>query len=162
MAEFAVVRDNQVAEKWDNLPKAWEHVSGLHLLKDDEETLNSLGIYTVQKVYVHCDQNTQYIESYDYSFTDNKVYERAVVKNYPPSTVTPEEIFNAALAAVRIERDSRISKCDWTQLADVQSIHDEEWKTNWATYRQALRDLPNQCISGEINIYDIIWPIEPN
>lgn len=162
MAEYAVVKDNQVTARWDNLPKAWEHVSGLHLLKDDEETLNSLGIYSVQKVYIHCDQHTQYIETYEYSFTDNKVYETPVVKDYPPVTITPEELFNAALNALRIERDIRIANSDWTQLTDVQSIHDDEWKTNWANYRQALRDLPNQCISGEINIYDFIWPIEPN
>lgn len=161
MAEYAVVKDNQVTERWDLLPKSWQHISGLHTLQDDEETLNSFGIYKVQKVYVHCDQATQYIESYDYTFTDNNVYETPVVKDFPVVVISPEELFNAKLAEIRIERDNRISKCDWTQLADVQAIHDDEWKTNWANYRQALRDLPNGCISGEINIYDFIWPIEP-
>jgi len=38
---------------------------------------------------------------------------------------------------IRKWRDSELVKSDWTQLAD--SVCD---KTAWATYRQALRDLP--------------------
>jgi hypothetical protein len=41
---------------------------------------------------------------------------------------------------VRTERDKRLSESDWTQAADVpQSIKDK-----WASYRQSLRDLPQQ------------------
>jgi len=38
---------------------------------------------------------------------------------------------------IRKWRDAELVKSDWTQLAD--SVCD---KTVWATYRQALRDLP--------------------
>jgi hypothetical protein len=38
---------------------------------------------------------------------------------------------------IRKWRDAELVKSDWTQLAD--SVCD---KTAWATYRQALRDLP--------------------
>lgn len=41
--------------------------------------------------------------------------------------------------SARIHRDGLLAASDWTQLADV-TLSD---KTNWATYRQQLRDLPS-------------------
>ena len=38
---------------------------------------------------------------------------------------------------IRNWRNAELSVCDWTQVADSQAN-----KTAWATYRQALRDLP--------------------
>lgn len=40
---------------------------------------------------------------------------------------------------VRAVRNAELAQCDWTQIADSQVD-----KTAWATYRQALRDLPAQ------------------
>ena len=166
MANFARVENNEITGRYDLLPKSWMNISGLDLLKDDETVLNDLGWYTIQKVEVSYDPVIQYIFEYTYDFVDNKVYETPVLANHIiPDPIPPkseEELFQEALAALRIERDKRISLSDWTQLVDVQNIHDDAWKTAWAEYRQALRDLPNRCISGELNIYELIWPIEPN
>jgi hypothetical protein len=38
---------------------------------------------------------------------------------------------------VRIIRNAELAACDWTQVADSTAD-----KAAWATYRQALRDLP--------------------
>ena len=38
---------------------------------------------------------------------------------------------------VRVIRDAELAVTDWTQVADSTAD-----KTAWATYRQALRDLP--------------------
>ena len=38
---------------------------------------------------------------------------------------------------IRNWRNAELSACDWTQLTDSQAD-----KAAWATYRQALRDLP--------------------
>jgi hypothetical protein len=43
-------------------------------------------------------------------------------------------------AYLRAERDTNLSKSDWTQGNDSQL--DSEAKVEWATYRQSLRDLP--------------------
>jgi hypothetical protein len=40
---------------------------------------------------------------------------------------------------VRQTRNDKLKECDWTQLADSTAD-----KQAWATYRQALRDVPNQ------------------
>lgn len=57
-----------------------------------------------------------------------------------------------AAAQVRAERDRLISACDWTVLDDAKTD-----KQAWATYRQALRDVPEQ--SGFP--YDVSWPAMP-
>ena len=41
------------------------------------------------------------------------------------------------LARMRYWRDAELARTDWTQVADAPTD-----KTAWATYRQALRDLP--------------------
>ena len=40
---------------------------------------------------------------------------------------------------LRLNRDNLLAQSDWTQLPDAPVD-----KTAWATYRQALRDLPAQ------------------
>jgi len=53
---------------------------------------------------------------------------------------------------IRSDRDKRLSDTDWTQVADAPVD-----KAVWATYRQALRDVPAQAGFP----YDITWPSKP-
>ena len=53
---------------------------------------------------------------------------------------------------VRAERDALLAETDWTQVADAPVDAQE-----WADYRQALRDIPQQ--SGFPG--DIVWPSKP-
>lgn len=55
-------------------------------------------------------------------------------------------------AQVRAQRNQILSACDWTQLADAPVD-----KTAWATYRQALRDIPSQPGFP----WDVQWPNQP-
>ncbi len=43
---------------------------------------------------------------------------------------------------LRSRRDNLLRESDWTQLADIQSLKSDDWKSSWQTYRQWLRDLP--------------------
>lgn len=52
------------------------------------------------------------------------------------------------IANKRLERDILLKDSDWTQFGD--SPLSDSKKTEWATYRQSLRDLPTQ--SGFPNI----------
>lgn len=54
---------------------------------------------------------------------------------------------------VRQMRDNLLKASDWTQLEDAQVSN----KTEWATYRQMLRDVPNKFSSPQ----DVIWPTPP-
>ena len=81
--------------------------------------------------------------------------------------VLTQESFDAALAheqAARFERTKSevrgrrswlLAECDWTQLADAPLT--DEKKTAYVTYRQALRDVPEQA--GFPNTID--WPVDP-
>ena len=67
---------------------------------------------------------------------------------------------NASKAAqVRANRDALLSACDWTQLPDVTIPK----KAEWATYRQALRDITNDPAFPDVvfpNNPDYVAPLE--
>ena len=50
-------------------------------------------------------------------------------------------IDNRSAISRRSERDELLKDSDWTQLADKAGLADSK-VTEWATYRQSLRDLP--------------------
>lgn len=51
---------------------------------------------------------------------------------------TSTEVFDEYLfERIRNWRNAELASCDWTQIADSKAD-----KAAWATYRQALRDLP--------------------
>ena len=56
-------------------------------------------------------------------------------------------------AELRKKRNLLLSECDWTQLNDANVD-----KAKWASYRQALRDLPENTIDCK----SPIWPINPS
>lgn len=57
-----------------------------------------------------------------------------------------------AATKIRTERNAKLTQSDWTQVADAPVD-----KAAWATYRQALRDIPSQA--GFPN--EVVWPVEP-
>tara|TARA_Y100000004_G_C8900222_1_gene406013 strand:+ start:842 stop:1222 length:381 start_codon:yes stop_codon:yes gene_type:complete len=58
----------------------------------------------------------------------------------------------------RMMRDKRLEISDWTQMVD--SPLTDSKKTEWATYRQALRDLPTH--SNWPELADSDWPTMPS
>ena len=56
------------------------------------------------------------------------------------------------------KRNALLAESDWTQFAD--SPLTDKKKAEWATYRQALRDLPQEYPNA-ISNDDIIWPTKP-
>jgi hypothetical protein len=56
------------------------------------------------------------------------------------------------LARMRYWRDGELARTDWTQVADAPVD-----QAAWATYRQELRDIPQQ--SGYP--FNVIWPTSP-
>ena len=53
---------------------------------------------------------------------------------------------------IRSRRNNLLTSSDYTQMTDWPGD-----KTSWATYRQALRDLPQTYT----NATDVIWPTAP-
>ena len=58
------------------------------------------------------------------------------------------------LEKLRVKRNQLLAETDWTQSRDVTLPNDSEW----ATYRQALRDLPENTIDPA----NPVWPTKPS
>ena len=59
---------------------------------------------------------------------------------------------DALATQARAERDIRLTASDWTMISDAPVD-----QSAWATYRQALRDVPAQAGFPE----NIVWPTRP-
>lgn len=69
-----------------------------------------------------------------------------------------QEIIDAVFNELRSTRDSLLGGCEWTQVSD--SPLSAELKAEWASYRQALRDLP-QNFPNITSIDEVVWPVPP-
>ena len=69
------------------------------------------------------------------------------------------ELKNAEpMRVLREERDQRLAKTDWRASSDLTL------SSEWATYRQALRDLPansTPSLDNDNNLTGVTWPTEP-
>ena len=79
-----------------------------------------------------------------------------------------QELINAEpMRVLRVKRNNKLAETDWTQNRDITLSNDSDWQT----YRQSLRDLP-QNFSPIIDIitedgYSIVkeqtdWPEKPS
>lgn len=94
---------------------------------------------------------------------DGLVYQQWVVREWTAeerAAATQEgqaahESYIRGTQQMRSLRNTRLTACDWTQLPDAQLTQDQ--RTAWSSYRQALRDAPQQ--SGFP--WNVVWPTPP-
>ena len=68
---------------------------------------------------------------------------------------TPQPAPDVRASDARVTRDGLIAACDWTQIPDAPLTAAQ--RAAWATYREALRDVPAQAgFPATIN-----WPTKP-
>ena len=85
-------------------------------------------------------------EAHKYHVVDGVLVEK------PISDVDGIELARAA-TMMRRKRDQMLAACDWTQVPDAPVD-----QAAWATYRQALRDLPDNTTDPR----DVVWPEKPS
>ena len=73
-----------------------------------------------------------------------------------PQGVQYEELEIKQWTSMRVNRDGLLSSSDWTQMPD--SPLTDAKKQEWATYRQALRDLPENTTDPA----NPTWPTKPS
>ena len=138
-----VYKDGQVAHYKDLFKNTSFPASG-----PSDAFLSSAGAYKVS-VFRPYDRATQKLVPCDPVVENGFAYVVQVVDK------TAEEIaadVASKAAQVRAARDRALSASDWTQVADAPV--DQE---AWATYRQALRDLPSQ-----VGFPDVELPLTPD
>lgn len=145
------------------------------LVENNEISLYPAGFLDLKRKFknVSFPKNSGPFEEFGYvevTATDQPTYneETSFIEELTPSLVdgqwqqqwrvvdlTDEQIaLNSESKALSIkdERNSLLQRSDWTQLPDAPVD-----AAAWATYRQALRDLPSQ--SGFP--FNITWPTQP-
>jgi hypothetical protein len=65
------------------------------------------------------------------------------------------EAIDLNINEIRPRRDGLLSGSDWTRLDDAPL--GDHTAAEWATYRQALRDLPETYS----RVSDVVWPFDP-
>lgn len=84
-----------------------------------------------------------------YLFIDGEVIEKVI----PPKT--NDELLTEVQKEIRMQRASLLRASDWTQVPDAPVDQQA-----WATYRQALRDLPAQY-QNETDFANVVFPNPP-
>jgi hypothetical protein len=155
--KYAELDNLEIVEIHEELPRAWRNISGLCNYPDDE--LADLGwsgnggcaFYpVVEGSQPSHDPTTQKLtSSYEVdaaNFVVNKVWSAV--------SYTQDEI-DQRWVKVRADRNLKLTRSDYTQMSDAPLTTQE--KSDWATYRQALRDLPQNTA----NPFDVSFPTRP-
>ena len=163
MSNWAHVEDNKITGRYDLLPKNWRNISGLDLSKDNLPFLKSLGWYPVIQQNSPYDDVNYFIEKYDYTIEENEVVGVPVLsEKVLEPTPDYSTLKNEFITELRKQRNQKLIESDWTQLADIQILFNEETKNRWMVYRQLLRDIPGLYLENDIvNIGQVSWPEIP-
>ena len=117
-----------------------------------EEDLAPFNCYPVlpSEIPVY-DQRTEQVEQTYPEQVDGTWYQAWRINSL--STEEIQRQTDSQAEAMRLERNQRLTSCDWTQIADAPVD-----AFIWAAYRQSLRDVP-----GQIGFpWDIDWPKSPS
>ena len=123
----------------------------------------------VEQTFINCKVQFTHIPNEYVPFTasqlDSETYSQEIfsrvisgefgeIQEYVPP-FSQEQLTEAKWEALRQERDRLLYQTDWTQLP-VNPLTAEQ-KVAWETYRQELRDLPDNTP----DIDNVVWPTPP-
>lgn len=118
---------------------------------------NNLGDYSLTGVttsvaYSSAEAEKEYTNSVEWRKSDGSISMTPADFVVDYSAVGPV----VELLMLREERNKKLAATDWTQFND--SPLSDSKKTEWSTYRQALRDITSSTQS----IFSVTWPTEPS
>ena len=144
------------ANKNMSMPKVWGEgvyeALGIDVVFETPQPSASGAYKTVVRNGVEQNAKDQWVQAW----VEQDMFADTTVDDVTTTKAEHEAAYQARLdadaaAAVRSRRDELLAEKDWMGLSDVTMSSD------WATYRQALRDVPSQ--SGFP--HDITWPEKP-
>jgi len=121
--------------------------------QENDEMLASFG---VQRVFFSTPPeltDTQVLEEGTPVMADNRWNQVWIVRDMTADEMASRT--DAKATSVRTERTEKLRDCDWTQLDDTPMSNTQ--KADWAEYRQALRDVPEQAGFP----WEVEWPVQP-
>lgn len=122
------------------------------LTKDDD--LNLIGVFVADGTHPLLPEGSLILN--DEGNMDWVEYEVWAESNTPDPADTIDY-----MAKMRGERDIRLVACDWTQGVDSPLSAGDI--ALWATYRQELRDMPqdNPSVPDKASYDALVWPVSP-
>lgn len=123
----------------------------------------------LDEVYVPFTANQNDVEEWGRTLFQNAVNGDygAIAEFQPPPNITGED----ALYSLRSERNNLLAETDYIEIPTKWATLTTEKQSEWATYRQALRDLPSTYPNVEYHwsvsenrytIQNATWPTKPD
>ena len=137
------------------LPKSWGNTSNLHLSNGNDAYLKTIGWLPIVETFA----TATYNQIYDTDVITIEEDRVTLVHRVRDMTEEEKTIRDEShMGHLRRERNEKLIDSDWTQASDHSSPLANDKKTEWATYRQALRVLPETV---DILTWPSVWPAEP-
>jgi hypothetical protein len=146
---FVYIENGEIQLPPRGLPLSWNNISNFNVLPLTD--LLELGWYPVHVVWGEKADNEIYIES-TWEIESDRVVEYKQVREKTLEELESET--ESHWATIRFNRNQLLTDSDWTQLNDAPLTTQK--RNEWATYRQALRDITNALTPN-----DVIWPTKP-
>lgn len=160
---YAYVQDNKVVSVYSTLPLTWNNISAFDKLEGNLETLRAYGFYPIVEGEYNYNPLTQRLSGPTYIVNDFQVFESYTVADIPTEAL--DTVKENYLKSIRSQRDSLLLQSDWALMPDVVALHDEQWVSDWTSYRQNLRNFPQQFENSNLaflpKIQSIEWPTVP-
>lgn len=142
--------DTFVRHIHDVEPTRWDDDNFCRVVKLTPEQIVQFGVHKLKLITPpYYDPATQKREHGPALLIDGVWTQNYIVSELPTEEATTKA--DEQWGRIRIERNAKLIASDWTQVADAPVDAAE-----WATYRQALRDITNQT-----NPFNIVWPAVP-
>ena len=145
--------DTVIRHIHDVEPTRWDEDNFCRVAKLTPEQIEQFGVHQLKLVTPpYYDPATQSREHGPALLIDGVWTQNYIVSELDPDVAAAKT--EAQWSVVRIERNQLIANTDWTQLPDADLANTET--ANWASYRQALRDITTQS-----DPFNIEWPVSP-
>lgn len=128
----------QYRDDFENMPKSEYNAQGWYDFEPTPQPTGALNITNSFEVYLDSENIARY--------------------RWTATMKTGEALIEAIKDkwfGIRMERTEMLTRSDFTQVADAPIT--PEKRLEWATYRQALRDLTLQT-----DPFAIVWPVSPD
>ena len=154
MSLYCYIKDNQVVIGPRILPENWENVSNFYLLPND--ITKTYGWVP----YIKVSDDNPIIVSVNREVFEDRVVDTFITRDKTQEEIEEEnnEILQNKWNDVRRQRNELLSKSDRYALIDVWNSLSEVKQQEWSTYRQQLRDLPQNYNDPDA----VVFPTVPN
>lgn len=154
MSLYCYIKDSKVVIGPRILPENWENVSNFYLLPND--IIKTYGWVP----YIKVSDDKPVIVSVNREVFEDRVVDTFITRDQTQEEIEEEnnEILQNKWNDVRRQRNELLSESDRYALIDVWNSLSEEKQQEWSTYRQQLRDLPQNYNDPDA----VVFPTVPN